>query len=56
MEELVDESYLVEYILREMDDLVLVFEDGDVMDVDGQFDMIMVGQSIYFLEFGCQVD
>lgn len=43
MEELVDESYLVEYTLREMDDLAPALEDGDAMDVDGQPDTIMVG-------------
>lgn len=43
MEELVDESYLVEYTLREMDDLAPMLEEGDAMDVDGQADTIMVG-------------
>lgn len=43
MEELVDESYLVEYTLREMDDLAPALEEGDAMDVDGQADTIMVG-------------
>lgn len=43
MEELVDESYLVEYTLREMDDLAPALEDVDGMDVDGQADTIMVG-------------
>lgn len=46
MEELVDESYLVEYTLREMDDIAPALGDGDASledGVDGQMDTIMVG-------------
>lgn len=39
MEELVDESYLVEYILREMDVLVLLLK---VVKEDGEGDVDMI--------------
>ncbi|CAG8975515.1 hypothetical protein HYALB_00012292 [Hymenoscyphus albidus] len=45
MEELVDESYLVEYTLREMDGMGLVDvaeKPGDLLLVDGEQDVIMV--------------
>lgn len=41
MEELVDESYLVEYTLQEMDSLAPM--DGEAMLEDGQGDAVMVG-------------
>jgi U3 small nucleolar RNA-associated protein 13 len=42
-EELVDESYLVEYTLQEMDDLAPVLEDEDIMIKDASEDVVMAG-------------
>ncbi|KAL7769053.1 hypothetical protein ACKLNR_000437 [Fusarium oxysporum f. sp. zingiberi] len=42
-EELVDESYLVEYTLQEMDDLAPLLEDGDGLIKDAGNDVVMAG-------------
>ncbi|KAM0251970.1 hypothetical protein ACHAP5_001295 [Fusarium lateritium] len=42
-EDLVDESYLVEYTLQEMDDLAPVLEDEDIVIKDASEDVVMAG-------------
>jgi U3 small nucleolar RNA-associated protein 13 len=40
---LVDESYLVEYTLQEMDDLAPMLEDEKALLQDGSEDVVMAG-------------